>query len=186
MAFIEVKTSHTPKAAPVFGTATDLAHGLISSWVFNHLDDLHQCDIILAFYHDEVLNANKKNFITKKITVRKLTKYQKHLHHVLISLQFLRVEIDALIGHNAYLQAGIKMKIKNKKQFDDILIDVKEITIMLAGLLLFLKKDLDNDELQLASSVYANELEILSTITSNYSIQYYQSIITKLNSFIFK
>ena len=170
------------KPVPVFGSAIDLAHGLVRVWVDSNQDLRSESDKALKFIFDLIGSPLiERNRFEKFIFNYRLKKHRETLTQMLVSLSYVELQIEALIGNASFLKAGIKNKIKNKKQFDDVIIEYKEITIMLLGLTQFLKYDISHP------SMYVCEKNILSQVISESKLRgFYVNLYAKIGNFNFK
>lgn len=175
------ESEKTPKPVVYFGSAIDLAHGLIREWIDSNQELRRECDKAFQFFFNTLGSPIKRrNKIERYFYKREIKKHRKNLNLLIVDLRFINDEIDNLIGHSAYLREGSKMKIKNKKQFDDALIEYKEITIMLLGISMFLSYDNEVD------GNFIAEKEILKQIRPTGLIGYYQNMYAKVGRHQFK
>lgn len=183
MSIVDIATAPTaPKPAPVFGTATDLAHGLIREWIDANTPLRLKCDLALAFIY-EVLGSPpvERNRFEEYLFNYRLKRHRHHLTQMVSELRYLSTEIEDLMGTASYLKAGLKSRIKNKKQFDDVIVEYREITIMLLGLTQILKHRIRT------TSNYEYERGIMDQVRSESEPQgFYEALYKKIGLFDFK
>lgn len=176
-------TPPAPKPVPVFGSAIDLAHGLLREWIDENLSLRIKCDRAFAFIFD-VLNTppKERNRFEKYLFNYHLKRHRRHLTEMINDLRYIGTEIEDLVGTASYLKAGLKSKIKNKKQFDDVIVEYREITIMLLGITQFLKWDtrVENN--------FQCELELMKQVRSEVMKfrGFYEALYEKIGRFQFK
>jgi hypothetical protein len=181
-----VKIADTPpakKPVPVFGSATDLAHGLIREWIDENLPLRSKCDKALVFIYDVLASPPvERNRLEKYLFNYRLKRHRHHLTTMVSELRYIATEIEDLVGTASYLKAGLKSKIKNKKQFDDAIVEYKEITIMLLGLTQFLKYNVSFE------SNFQYEISLLDQVRSECMKfrGFYESLYERVGRFEFK
>ncbi len=180
-----VNIADTPpahKPVPVFGSAIELAHGLIREWIDENKLLRDKCDLALVFIYD-VLGSPpaERNRLDKYLFNYRLKRHRRHLTQMVSEFRYIATEIEDLVGTASYLKAGLKNKIKNKKQFDDVIVEYKEITIMLLGLTQFLKYDIT------VESNFSTEKELLDLVRSESKFRgFYATLYEKIGQFKFK
>lgn len=161
MSIVKIETQGNKslkEAKPLFETAKDLAHFHIKEWAeTNHLL-CAEVDLAMDLFCCTVGTQEKRNFIREYFFRKKLKQARKNLVLFVREIRSLVLEVEALIGFQTSFKEGKKSRIKNKKVFDDMITDRREIAIMLQGLLLLIEtqqyKELD----------FKNELDIVRNL----------------------
>ena len=176
MSLIKVleETVKEEKVIPLFNTAADLARALTLSWSQTNADLCNKCDEAMIFIKKSIPVDTNRNSLSAYLFEHKLKKYRKNLIDLQRELQFLSNEVESFIGFNTYMKAGVKSKFKTKKVFDDKLIEVREITAMLVGILTL--SNVVNIEYQ-----FTHELDIIKELTKEEGKFYYQQFYTFLS-----
>lgn len=175
-------TKAAPKQVAAFGTVRDLAHGLIREWVDANRDLRDDCDSAMSFIFD-VLTAPpvERNRLASYIYHFRLNRHRRKLRAMMAELRYISTEVESLIGNATFLKAGLKNKIKNKKQFDDVLEEYREITSMLLGITMCLKHERN----QATSWTY--EIEVIAQLKAeSMNRGFYEVLLLKIGLFEFK
>jgi len=177
---IQEKEEIKKKVKPLFESALDLAISCNQQWSLKNLHILLKLDDCINFILDDHLFKKKRNLIQKFFYKRKIKDYKDTADKFSRELLYLQIEIENLIGPAMFRRAGLKNKIKNKKEFDDKVIEYREITVMIGGILSININETDYD--------FENEISILNQIkkeNEKKNLGYYTSFSVFLTLFRF-
>jgi hypothetical protein len=183
MSIVDIADSKpTPKPVVIFGSAIDLAHGLLREWSSNNKALREDCEEAYKFLIKTLESPPKeRNFIDEYFFLRKINKHRRSLRKFVEELRFITVEIEDLIGNASFLKAGLKSKIKNKKQFDDAIIRFKEFTIMLLNITTYIANKVE------VEGNFAAELALMKEVRPHISAGYYDvEVYRQVGAFYFK
>ncbi len=122
-------------AKPHFHSILDIAESVNVQWASTNLDLCHDMDNAMGFIRNEVLEPKERNAFKRFKFHRDYKKHTKTIQLFQRELTFLSTLIESMVGAPSFMKSGIKIKMKNKKLFEDRLIEYREITAMLGGIL---------------------------------------------------